>query len=54
MQWTEPDAIKANILSLPLEVPKILQLNGLAIDPLALILSGQLCVMLHLPDPPPA
>jgi len=50
-QWREPDGIKANIVSF---VPP-LRFNHYeaAIDPLALILSNQIYVMLHLPDPAP-
>src|SRR5438094_1690110 len=51
-QWNEPDGIKANIVSLP-PVPKRRDFYEAAIDPLALILSDQVYVLLTLPDPPP-
>ena len=51
-QWNESDGIKANIVSLP-PIPKRRDFNEAAIDPLALILSNQVYVLLTLPDPPP-
>jgi len=51
-QWNESDGIKANIVSLP-PIPKRHDFYEAAIDPLALVLSNQVYVLLTLPDPPP-
>ena len=51
-QWAETDGIKANIVSLA-PIPKRRDFNEAAIDPLALVLSNQVYVLLTLPDPPP-
>jgi hypothetical protein len=51
-QWNELDGIKANIVSMA-PIPKRHDFYEAAIDPLALILSGQIYVLLTLPDPPP-
>jgi hypothetical protein len=51
-QWNESDGIKANIVSMS-PIPKRRDFFEAAIDPLALILSNQVYVLLTLPDPPP-
>jgi len=51
-QWNETDGIKANIVSMS-AIPRKHNFFEVAIDPLALILSNQVYVLLTLPDPPP-
>jgi hypothetical protein len=51
-QWNEPDGIKANIVSME-PIRKRRDFSEVAIDPLALILSNKIYVLLTLPDPPP-
>lgn len=51
-QWNESDGIKANIVSMT-AIPKRHNFYEAAIDPLALVLSNQVYVLLTLPDPPP-
>lgn len=52
-QWAEPDGIKGNVVSVhQLRLPRWRRPEG-KIDPLALILSNDIYVLLTLPDPPP-
>nr|HEX4316545.1 hypothetical protein [Kofleriaceae bacterium] len=52
VQWPESGQIVANVVTW-LPPPSRRDVNGLAIDPLYLILSNEIYVLLTLPDPPP-